>query len=328
MRRALAVFALAVLAVLAVLALAVLASRRDAYEGGVEQAIVGGSVARRQGGFPWFVSISTGQNGEYRGAGVLIAPDIVLSAGHIVDACDDTTSLLVNQREPRSVGGKAVHPNYRRPQVPGAPQYDIGMIILDRPSEYAPVRLATSEPTPQSLTAIGLGRTATEETPALQEALLRVRPCAPTLIELGQPNATFGRVCAGGTKSACHGDSGGPLFRKGAAPAGDLVFGITSGGPSCGKGLPGIFTDVKAFAAWIEATKARLRAQLLDTYIAHARACQWETRGRTGNTYACGPRARFDSGANRDSVVDPRVAAMQCSPSWGCANYVREHLLR
>ena len=76
-----------------------------------------------------------------------------------------------------------------------------------------------------------------------------------------------GQICAGSDRGtdACRGDSGGPLVWQ--RPEGKAVLvGLVSYGPGCGlPGTPGLYTDVRFFADWIEGAKARAQeGRILD----------------------------------------------------------------
>ena len=68
---------------------------------------------------------------------------------------------------------------------------------------------------------------------------------------------TDNMICSGRTatkRDTCHGDSGGPLFAKGADGKFTLV-GVTSWGERCGvseKGLYGLYTRVARYSSWVQ----------------------------------------------------------------------------
>jgi secreted trypsin-like serine protease len=66
------------------------------------------------------------------------------------------------------------------------------------------------------------------------------------------------KICAGGEvgKDSCRGDSGGPLMSTDPNTRNWVTSGVVSIGPqNCGTtGIPGIYTNVKDYVAWIKKT--------------------------------------------------------------------------
>ena len=55
----------------------------------------------------------------------------------------------------------------------------------------------------------------------------------------------------GGNQDTCEGDSGGPLLCN--VNGKNVIIGVTSHGPPCGKGNPGIYAKVSKVTPWIKA---------------------------------------------------------------------------
>ena len=65
-------------------------------------------------------------------------------------------------------------------------------------------------------------------------------------------------ICAGlegGQKDTCKGDSGGPFVCEDGATGRYVLWGAVSWGVGCARaGQPGLYTNIKYFLPWIEAT--------------------------------------------------------------------------
>ena len=203
--------------------------------------------------------------GQLACTGVLIAPDLVLTAGHCragIEYALVGTHDLGSGGEPIEIVDAVAHPDLYV-------TYDVAVLTLARPAAVAPRPLALDCQVAGYLregaeaVIVGFGATdswGTEWSDLLQRAQTQITD--PECVDLDAGcNAEVspgGELMAGGDGvDSCVGDSGGPLYLR--TPDGDLLIGITSRAaipaPSpCGGG--GIYVRVDAIAEWIEATTA------------------------------------------------------------------------
>lgn len=192
--------------------------------------------------------------GELRCTGVLVAPDVILTARHCLPASHVHVGARADQpRQRREVVRTTGHPELR---------FDIALLFLDQPLPAPPLRL---RPTTQSrsplgkVTLIGYGATSTygqggEGRKRFTEVALagwgcdglrmRTTGCDPQ-IEMVIPRS--------GGRDTCSGDSGAPVLET-LPGRGERVLAIVSRGlPSvrqaCGQG--GIYVRADQIAAWL-----------------------------------------------------------------------------
>jgi len=224
-------------------------------------------------------------------SGVLIAPDIVLTAAHCVLGVDDFSTWVVrvgtveysNGGASRRVQGVVMHDKYERQQ--GEPVFDLGtgdvidfvgadvragennydadvalLLLNSSVKSVKPVKFAPSGYRPvQGWRAYGYGATGEneDESPArLLTAAQRQLPSPEN--DLDGP---FDRVITAGPplesrSGTCWGDSGGPLLDGSGVLIGITSFGIDE---ICSTNGPTIFTRVSAFARWIDRAAHLLR---------------------------------------------------------------------
>ena len=193
--------------------------------------------------------------------GVLIAPTVVLTAGHCIGGVTQvylgTWDLTQPPGEAVDVVQEVAHPNWWS-------TYDVGVLILDTPSAVPPRMIAHGCAHDRivdgaSATVVGWGATdtwGTVGTTDLMEADMSLEDADCSDPALGcNPSVSPGGelVAGGGGVDSCFGDSGGPLYLR--TPGQDLLVGITSRAVAtsavpCGDG--GIYVRPDAIIPWIE----------------------------------------------------------------------------
>ncbi len=222
--------------------------------------IVGGEPAE-PGVFPSVVALYT-RNNNFGCTGTLIAPDLVLTAGH----CGLSMAGVLAGTHDLTAGGTWyaiqdvwVHPDY-------ASTFDVAVYQLSEPVqgiEPAPLLLGCDardllvEGADTYIVGFGdIDTFATQATDVLHAAVATIRDpyCTDPAKSCNLEVSPGGELIAGGDGiDTCNGDSGGPLFVE--TEAGMVLAGVTSRQalPStvpCGDG--GIYPRTDAFAAWVE----------------------------------------------------------------------------
>ncbi len=246
--------------------------------GGVVPDVVGGRPAR-PGQWPFLValvskSIDSNYDAQFCGA-ALIDSQNVLTASHCVfGSSADSMQVLVGTQSLAS-GGRRIdvtrvttHPDFLRATraANGWLQDDVAVLRLAEPvTDIQPVALASSADEDDALVpagtktlVIGWGQL-TFDTPGPeifnQAVLPRDDIATCNALDLYSGNLTPLNVCAGDPqsagKSACYGDSGGPLIARDANGK-PLQIGVVSGGPSVCGDVPGYFARVGALSKWIQ----------------------------------------------------------------------------
>ena len=223
-------------------------------------AIVGGERADRAD-FPYFTVVGGGCGGA------LIAADRVVTAAH----CNElVTSRMWVSAGPakvrRAVVRRAIHPRYLRWQAnairdnPPGPG-DVMLLELARPVEGVPTLALSQASAPAGAMATTIGRGATRPDGSGQgtfrAAEVQVQPDRWCPEQLPSEADEEWSLCTrdpraldpkaeGPFKSACIGDSGGPLISDG------LLVGVVSWGPACGSERdPEIYADVAPAHAFL-----------------------------------------------------------------------------
>jgi MYXO-CTERM domain-containing protein len=230
--------------------------------GQVESQIVGGTTAQT-GDWPDAVAV-LGSNGTC--TGTLIAPDVVLTAGHCAGI--DPQQVIANTVDySQDDGGVRVHVAKTTAYPNWQTSYDVAVLELASPiKDVAPRKIGTSctferfeRQTAVRLVGFGAtdmaGRAGNTQ---LKEAMTAVL----------DPECTGGKGCkkaiapggefvAGGTGEAdsCFGDSGGPVYLDtpmGAVVVGAVSRGVEGSATPCGGG--GIYVRTDKLVDWIEET--------------------------------------------------------------------------
>ena len=197
--------------------------------------------------------------------GTLVAPDIVITAGHCADA--GLTQVIANTTNYNNAGGVrsqiasiTAYPNWET-------TYDIAVIKLATPITTVTPRAVGAECTFQSfqnqmsvhLVGFGLTDTAGEgNNTSLREATAPVTDatCANAAMGCQAGAAPAGEfIAGGGGTDSCFGDSGGPVYLD--TPRGTMVIAAVSRGldgsaTPCGGG--GIYVRTDKVLQWIEQT--------------------------------------------------------------------------
>lgn len=224
-------------------------------------AIVGGSTVR-PGQWPDAVAV-LGTDGYC--SGTLIAPDVVLTAGHCAKI--GPLQVIANTVDFSKSGGVRANVASTKAYTSWQTSYDVAVVMLASPIKgITPRKVGTpctfdgfARNTPVRL--VGFGATnslGTQTNTVLKQATA----------EVTDPDCTGGHGCkheiapggefvAGGTGQAdsCFGDSGGPVYLD--TPGGPVVIGAVSRGVEgattpCGSG--GIYVRTDKLIAWLAET--------------------------------------------------------------------------
>jgi MYXO-CTERM domain-containing protein len=200
--------------------------------------------------------------------GTLIAPDVVITAGHCADPAP--TQVKANTLNYAGAGGvtatvKSVtaYPNWET-------SYDIAVVVLNTPiTGVTPRKIGTACTFTEGFRAntmvhlVGFGLTDTAgqgNNTQLNEAMAPVTDPECTgpggCVTGVSPGGEF--IAGGGGKDSCFGDSGGPVYLD--TPRGPVVVGAVSRGldnsaTPCGGG--GIYVRTDKLVQWIETTAGK-----------------------------------------------------------------------
>ncbi len=226
--------------------------------------IVGGSIALSSD-WPDVVGI-LGRDGMC--TGTLVAPDVVLTAGHCIDIEPIFVVTHADSLEP-GTPRDLVAVKWSRAYPRWEDRFDIGVVVLQRMARTPPRAIATACLANQQLAAgaavtiVGYGAISpngSDDNVRLHAARIAVIDpfCeyAPGCSRAAGTNAEF--AAGGRGTDACYGDSGGPAYIQ--TPRGYALAGVTSRaldveGLPCGNG--GIYTRADKVVAWIQSVTER-----------------------------------------------------------------------
>jgi secreted trypsin-like serine protease len=226
--------------------------------------VVGGDQAP-QGKFPWMVRLSMGCGGA------LIAPRVVLTAGHCVqgsgpDDSIEVTAGSVDLKSPDAITAQSVEV-VRAPDFSGETRgNDWAVVKLDRTLDLPTLGLSEGDRGNLGpFTIMGWGQLS--EGSLRQQNRLRYASvpviadavCAADYHEAGVELISEDSICAGKPGvDTCQGDSGGPMVRRDGQGRW-LQVGIVSWGLGCArKGFPGVYTQISTFRSKIKSVTRRL----------------------------------------------------------------------
>lgn len=234
----------------------------------VESSEVLGGTNAPAGKWPDVAAIRSGD--QQFCSGTLIAPTVVLTAGHCNDGSLDNvligTSSLARESEGESI---SVIKKVEYETAPGLKDSlssaDLTVLVLAQPSKFAPRAIASGWAkldiqNGAQVHLVGFGaidRDGTQFVNELQEATTTITDADCTASAgCNPPVQPGGELGAGGMGiDTCGGDSGGPLYLP--TPYGTFLAGATSRGYDdnqfyCSEG--GIYVRPDKFLAWIEAS--------------------------------------------------------------------------
>ena len=240
-----------------------LLSSSAAYAGTLDSPVVGGTPVPA-GKYPDAVAVLAR---DAMCSGTLIAPDVVLTAGHCIET--HPVEVIVGSVELARPGGVAIAVKSATAYPSWKSSYDVGVLVLEHPAPVKPRAIASACTAKEHLVdgaevrVVGFGLTTPDGSgmnTALHQAMLPVLDASCTGDPACEPSVAPGGefTAGGGGVDSCFGDSGGPLYI--ASGHGEALIGVVSrgefaGGEPCGGG--GVYVRADAVASWIEKTTGR-----------------------------------------------------------------------
>jgi hypothetical protein len=227
--------------------------------------VVGGDMAA-DGQFPWMVRLSMGCGGT------LIAPRVVLTAGHCVDGTGPDTGIevtagVVDLKSPDAITARSIAviraPGFRT-ETRGD---DWAVVALDRTIDRPTIELTRGGAGDRG-TFVVMGWGLIREGPDARSAGCGTRPCRPfsmrtvppTTTGPASPSSPRTRSAPVATASTPARGTPGARWCGATIPAAGCRWGIVSWGLGCARdGYPGVYTQVSTFRAAIKAAPARSR---------------------------------------------------------------------
>lgn len=213
--------------------------------------------------YPWQASFESLSDARYQCAGVLIAPDVVLTSAMCTTGVLKSPLKLGAHHAERDAPGtetRRVVAIVAHDLFPLYGSYDIALMLLDRPSKRPVARLAgPDDAMPDRLTVFGTAAKAQEAGVAvtscdpLVDVAAYYYPWTPSNPSLACFNSTAGKT-----------DFANAVFRKGSGPSQDTVFAIGTFFATTPNGFdpdkPFAGTAVAWYRDWISAASRRLGA--------------------------------------------------------------------
>jgi trypsin len=272
-----------------------------AAQASVPRIIGGGPVAA--GTWPWVarVVINDPDGNVYTCSGTVVAPNVILTAGHCAVDTSTTPLITFNPSWYQVMTGSVS--DLTGGQVSGVsqvlpypdfetftngygttPDRDLALLQLSTPTSAPVIPLATSSDSFLYVAGTGSQIAGWGLTQGLSNALPDTLDAANTVVQSttycqAQANLAFhaiydsaAEMCAidapYDTEGICEGDSGGPLIA--ADSNGNAVeIGLTSwGATTCNTATPGFFTNLMTFSAWISSQIQLMQPPVAQTVTA------------------------------------------------------------
>jgi uncharacterized protein (TIGR03382 family) len=266
------------------LTLAALLVSTTSFAGTIEQPVVGGTTVA-PGKYPDVALVVAPMA---LCTGTLIAPDVVLTAGHCIET--QPKEVLLGSVDYTKPDGEVIAVKSATAYPSWETSFDVGVLVLDHVAKAKP-RAIASACTAKDLRigndveVVGFGLTTaagTGDNTKLHQAALTVRDpiCTsdPSCIAKVAPNGEF--IAGGDGVDACFGDSGGPIYLD------DALIGVVSRGLADGGNRPcgggGVYVRADRVASWIETTTHRKVTRAACEAPADAPAAASEDAGAGG----------------------------------------------